>query len=80
MSLGVEIDLSGIEEFAERSEREINRIYSELPPEAKEHLDKLKRVNHTYPAHSETITEDDKWKILDNVDKLFKKNAKDDEN
>jgi proteasome assembly chaperone (PAC2) family protein len=79
-ALGVSIDMSDIAGLAERSEKEIDRLYNELPSEAKEQLDKLKHVSHTRLSETGTITEEDKKKILDEVDKFFKKSTKEDEN
>ena len=75
-ALGVNIDMSDITEFAERGEKEIDRLYNELPPDAKEHLDKLKHISHERPSNAKTITEEDKKKILDEVDKFFRKGTK----
>ncbi len=75
-ALGVSVDLKDITEFAQRNEQEIDRLYNELPPEAKEQLDKLKHISPARPANARTITEDDKRKILDDVDKFFKKSTK----
>lgn len=75
-ALGVSITMKDITEFAERSEKEIDRLYHELPPEAKEQLDKLKHISTAKPPHAETITEEDKNKILDDVDKFFRKGTK----
>jgi proteasome assembly chaperone (PAC2) family protein len=79
-ALGINIDMGNITEFAERSEKEIDRLYRELPPEAKEQLDKLKDISHIRQSEARKITEEDKRKILDEVDKFFKKNSKDGEN
>jgi len=78
--LGIGTNLSDLNEFAERSEREINRVYDELPSEAREHLDKLKNADHFCAFQTGTITEDDKRKILEDVDTLFKKKTLEDEN
>lgn len=79
-ALGVNIDMRDITDFAERSEKEIDRLYHELPLEAKEHLDKLKHISHDKPSDTGKITDEDKKKILDDVDKFFKKSTKEDEN
>lgn len=79
-ALGINIDMGNITEFAERSEKEIDRLYCELPPEAREHLDKLKDIGLIRQSEAMKITEEDKRKILDEVDKFFKKISKDGEN
>lgn len=75
-ALGVNIDMGDITEFAERSEKEIDRLYNELPPDAKEQLDKLKHISHERHPNAKAITEEDKKKILDEVDKFFRKGTK----
>jgi proteasome assembly chaperone (PAC2) family protein len=76
LALGINIDMSDISDFAQRSELEIDKLYNELPADAREQLDKLKHINHTKPSHIKAITEEDKKKILEDVDKFFKKSTK----
>lgn len=79
-ALGVSIDMGDITEFAQRSEKEIDRLYNELPPDVKEQLDKLKHISHIRSPEKSIITEEDKKKILEDVDKFFGKSIKEDEN
>lgn len=72
-ALGISVDLTGIDSLAQRTEQEIERLYQEFPPQIKEQLDKLKYVTYARPAETGPITEEDKQKILENIDKLFKK-------
>jgi proteasome assembly chaperone (PAC2) family protein len=71
--LGLEPDLQSIDEFAQQQEREIETLYQKLPEEIKGQLEKLKHVTYTKQAEPSMITEEDKKKILENIDKLFKK-------
>jgi proteasome assembly chaperone (PAC2) family protein len=71
--LGMEPDLQSIDEFAQQQEREIETLYQKLPEEIKGQLEKLKHVTYTRQAEPSMITEEDKRKILENIDKLFKK-------
>ena len=77
-SLGIKIEMSGIDELAERSEREIEKLYEKFPSEIKEQLDKLKYVTYAKPTEPGPITEEDKKKILEDIDKFFKKEPKED--
>ena len=77
-SLGIEIEMSGIDELTERSEREVENLYERFPPEIKEQLDKLKYVTYAKPTEPGPITEEDKKKILEDIDKFFKKKPKED--
>ncbi len=78
--LKVSIDLGVIDEFAIRVEREIDSLYDKMPPEIKEQLDKLKYATYTGQNEAGSITEDDKKKIMEDIDKLFKKKTEEDEN
>jgi proteasome assembly chaperone (PAC2) family protein len=71
-ALDMWIDMEVIDELARQSEGELTRLYEKLPDEIKQQLDRLKESTLT-AAESETlITEDDKKKILDDIDKFFK--------
>jgi len=69
--LGITIEMDNIAEIAEHGEREIERLYTRFPPEIREHLDRLKDIFSEQPAQSGPITEEDKRKILDDIDKFF---------
>ena len=72
--------MSEIIELAQRSEEEIDRLYERLPAEAKEQLDKLKDIMHTEVVETEQITEEDKHRILEDIDTFFKRETGEDEN
>lgn len=71
-ALGIELDLRSISAFAERSESEINSLYDKLPAEARSQLDELKLHTDSARQKNAQITEEDKDKILDDLDKFFK--------
>jgi len=77
-SLGVRIEMEGIIELVERSEREVENLYQRFPLEIREQLDKLKYVTYARPAEPGPITEEDKKRILEDIDKFFKKGPKED--
>ncbi len=77
-ALNIDIDCDQTNRFVERSEREINDLYEKLPTEIKDQLDRLKHIGHDESKQSEPITEDDKQRILEDIDKLFKKGTKED--
>ena len=79
-ALEITIDMSEITEFAERSDSKIDSLYQKLPIEAREQLDRLKYVTFTSASEPQAITEDDKKKILEDVDKFFKEKAGENEN
>lgn len=71
-ALGLSLEMEAIDSVAQRTEVEIDRLYQEFPPQIKEQLDKLKYVTYTKPAETGPITDEDKQRILENIDKLFK--------
>ena len=78
VTLGIEIEMQGIDAIVERSEREIERLYERFPSEIREELDKLRYVTHTRETEPGPITEEDKKRILEDIDKFFKKESKED--
>lgn len=73
--LGITVDLSGMDELVVRSEAETEQLFANFPPEVKEQIDKLKSIIPAKPAAG-PITEEDKKKILEDIDKLFKQKPK----
>ena len=72
--LGVKIDFLEIESYTRHAEREIERLYDRLPLEVRDELDKLKSVPHIKQAGR--ITEEDKRRIMKDVEEFFKKQDK----
>jgi len=77
-ALGIEIDMARIAGFIEQSDSQIEQLYEKFPPEIKEQLDKLKFVSYAQPTEPAPITEEDKKRILEDIDKFFKKEPKED--
>jgi proteasome assembly chaperone (PAC2) family protein len=77
-ALGIEIDMDRIAGFIEQSDSQIEQLYEKFPPEIKEQLDKLKFVSYAQPTEPAPITEEDKKRILEDIDKFFKKGPKED--
>ncbi len=72
-ALGIEIMMEEINSLVNQSEREIEGVYERLPSEIREQLDNLKHVTYAKTSEPGPITEDDKKRILQEIDKLFKK-------
>jgi len=68
--LGFEIDLREMDELVTRTEEETEQLFANFPPEVREQIDKLKSIIPAKPA-ARPITEEDKKKILEDIDKLF---------
>ncbi len=72
-ALGIEVPMEEINALVSQSENEIESVYERLPSEIREQLDKLKYVTYAKPSQQEPITEEDKKRILQEIDRLFKK-------
>ena len=77
-ALGIRIEMEGIAALIESSEKEIEGLYARFPLEIREQLDKLKYVTYAKRTEPGPITEEDKKRILEDIDKLFKKEPKED--
>lgn len=77
-SLGIKIEMDEMDSVVAHSERDIEKLYETFPSEVKEQLDKLKHLPYGRPSEPGPITEDDKKKILQDLDKFFKTGAKGD--
>ena len=77
-ALGIEIEMEDIDALVARSTDDIDRLYEHFPPEIREQLDRLKEVSQAEPAEPGPITEEDKKRILDDIDKFFKKEPRED--
>lgn len=73
--LGFDVSMDEIDALVQQSESEIDSVYERLPSEIKEQLDKLKYVTYDKPSEPEPITEEDKKKILQEIDRLFKRKS-----
>jgi uncharacterized protein len=72
-ALEVWLDMSKIHELAEQSEWELSELYQRLPPEIKKQLDILRQAAVITNENNQIITAEDKKKILEDIDKFFKR-------
>ncbi|MDO9066573.1 MAG: DUF668 domain-containing protein, partial [Chloroflexota bacterium] len=68
-----------IDDMVERTEKALDELYQQLPPEVKTELDKLKLAAYAKPSEAGEITEEDKRKIMEHIDELFKRGRTDEE-
>jgi uncharacterized protein len=73
---GITVDFVAIDELIDQSEDDTERLYDNFPLEIREQIDKLKPLPALPQTKSEPITEEDKKKILEDIDKLFKQKPK----
>jgi proteasome assembly chaperone (PAC2) family protein len=72
-NLGIEIDLSKLDDLDQKLERRIEDFYQQIPLEMRGQLEKLKHVSHDQPAEPGPITEEEQKRIMEDVDKFFKR-------
>lgn len=75
-SLQVKLDLANLDIYAKNAEMEINYLYENLPYPIKGELDKLKFANYMRQADPGPITEDEKDKIIREVEDFFREGGK----
>ena len=78
-ALGISAGLEGIDSMVVRSEQEMDRLYGLFPDEMREQLEKLREVSEAEASEPGPITEEDKRRILDDLDRFFGKDAKDEQ-
>jgi len=80
--LGINVDLSKLDELAKRVEEEIEEFLESLyrteaiPPEVRDEIEKLR---HIEPAELGPITEEEQKKIMEHIDELFDQEGRKDE-
>lgn len=73
---GIDVVTNTLDSIIAQSEAEIERLFASFPPEIKAQIDKLKDIVTTEKTETGPITEDDKKKILEDIDKMFKQEPK----
>jgi len=71
--LGVEIDLSELDELDRKVEKRIEEFYQQIPLEIRGQLDRLRHVAYAQPTEPGPITEEEGKKIMEDVERFFKK-------
>ena len=71
-TLGIEVNLAALDDMIQSIEARIEEFYQQIPPDMKDMLERLKNVAYSRPSEPGPITEDDKKKIMEDIDQLFK--------
>jgi proteasome assembly chaperone (PAC2) family protein len=71
--LQIEINLDKLDELTENVERRIEEFYQQIPSEVRGQLDRLKHVTYAKPTEPGPITEEEEKRIMEDVEKFFKK-------
>jgi proteasome assembly chaperone (PAC2) family protein len=72
-SLGVEVNLDTLDELDRKVQQGIEEFYKQIPLEMRGQLDRLKHVADTQPTEPGPITEAEEKRIVEDVEKFFKK-------
>ncbi|HJX69350.1 MAG TPA: PAC2 family protein [Dehalococcoidia bacterium] len=72
-SLKIEVNLDNLDESDRKVQQGIEEFYRQIPLEIRGQLDRLKHVAYAQPAEPGPITEEEEKKIMEDVDKFFKK-------
>jgi proteasome assembly chaperone (PAC2) family protein len=72
-SLKIEVNLDTLDELDQNVQQRIEEFYQQIPLEIRAQLDRLKRVAYAQPAEPGPITEDEEKRIVEDVEKFFKK-------
>ncbi len=72
-ALDINADMDIINQLSVQSEQELSGLYDKLPSDIRDQLDRLKQVSASAVEGAGAITEEDKKKILDDIDKFFKR-------
>ena len=72
-SLKIEVNLDQLDELDQRVQRRIEEFFQQIPLAIRGQLDKLKHVTYDKPAGPGPITEEEKKRIMEDVERFFKK-------
>jgi uncharacterized protein len=72
-SLEIEVNLDKLDELDEKAQRGIEEFYQQVPPEIRGQLDRLKHMTYARPTEPGPITEEEEKRIMEEVEKFFKK-------
>lgn len=75
--LHITLDLSGLDKLAREVEATIESIYEQMPPEIKQRIDHLKSVEPSREEEKGPITEEEKKRIVRDLEEFFQKGGKD---
>jgi proteasome assembly chaperone (PAC2) family protein len=77
--LGINFDLNQFNETVQKAEKNIEKIYSQIPPEMRNQLEKLKEMYHLEPTEIKPMTEENRKKLWEEISDFLKKGGKGDE-
>ncbi len=76
--LGIDADMSRLDDMVQEVEENIEKLYEMIPAEMRERIEQLKHTHYMNEDSSGKITEEDKKRIMQEIDQFFKKGKKGD--
>jgi len=77
--LGINIDLSQFDQIVQKGEKNIEKFYSQIPPEMRSQLEKLKEMNYIKSTELKPMTEENRKRLWEEISEFLKKGEKGDE-
>ncbi|MGQ9546028.1 MAG: PAC2 family protein [Dehalococcoidia bacterium] len=71
--LNIEVSLDKLDELDQSVQQRIEEFYQQMPLEIRTQLDRLKHATYPQPAEPGPITEEEQKRIMEDVEKFFKK-------
>jgi proteasome assembly chaperone (PAC2) family protein len=77
--LGIDIDISQFDKIVQKAEKNIEKYYSQIPPEMRNQLEKLKEMTSFKPTELKPMTEENRNRLWEEISDFLKKGEKGDE-
>jgi hypothetical protein len=77
-NLGITIDLTKLDDLAQELDRNIEAFYQKIPPEIRQRIEQLRHVSYVKETEPGSISEEDKKRIMQDVEEFFKRRGKED--
>ncbi|MBT4512095.1 MAG: hypothetical protein HOC20_07810 [Chloroflexi bacterium] len=77
-NLGIAPDLSKLDEMDQGVEQNIERFYTMIPQEMRDHIDQLQQVTQAEQENQDKITDEDKKEIMQHIEEFFEKGGQED--
>lgn len=77
--IGVDIDLGKFDKIVQKAEKNIENFYGQIPPEMKNHLEKLKEIPSLKTPELKPMTEENRKRLWEEISDFLQKGEKGDE-
>jgi len=77
--LGIDVDISQFDKIVQKAEKNIEKYYSQIPPEMRNQLERLKEMTSFKPTELKPMTEENRKRLWEEISDFLKKGEKGDE-